>query len=82
MALAQIDAKRALSYLVSAYMGLIFVAVGTGHVQQAYQLLLTYAPAMALLVMALGMVIWNSITQDLRYLGACGRGDPSQVCAF
>lgn len=82
MALAQIDAKRALSYLVSAYMGLIFVAVGTGHVQQAYQLLLTYAPAMALLVMALGMVIWNSITQDLRSLGACGRGDPSQVCAF
>ncbi len=82
VALAQIDAKRALSYLASAYMGLIFVAVGTGHVQQAYQLLLTYAPAMALLVMALGMVIWNSITQDLRYLGGLWSRRPISGLCF
>ncbi|MGY3252637.1 NAD(P)H-quinone oxidoreductase subunit 5 [Thermostichus sp. MS-CIW-19] len=82
VALAQIDAKRALSYLVSAYMGLIFVAVGTGHTQQAYQLLLTYAPAMALLVMALGMVIWNSITQDLRYLGGLWSRRPISGLCF
>jgi NAD(P)H-quinone oxidoreductase subunit 5 len=82
VALAQIDAKRALSYLVSAYMGLIFVAVGTGHVQQAYLLLLTYAPAMALLVMALGMVIWNSITQDLRYLGGLWSRRPISGLCF
>jgi len=82
VALAQIDAKRALSYLVSAYMGLIFVAVGTGHVQQAYQLLLTYAPAMALLVMALGMVIWNSITQDLRSLGGLWSRRPISGLCF
>ena len=82
VALAQIDAKRALSYLVSAYMGLIFVAVGTGHPQQAYGLLLTYAPAMALLVMALGMVIWNSITQDLRYLGGLWSRRPISGLCF
>ncbi len=82
VALAQIDAKRALSYLVSAYMGLIFVAVGTGHTQQAYGLLLTYAPAMALLVMALGMVIWNSVTQDLRYLGGLWSRRPISGLCF
>ncbi|MGQ9836580.1 MAG: NAD(P)H-quinone oxidoreductase subunit F [Cyanobacteriota bacterium] len=81
VALAQIDAKRALSYLVSAYMGLIFVAVGTGHTQQAYGLLLTYASAMALLVMASGTVIWNSISQDLRYLsGLWSRRPVSGLC--
>ncbi len=82
VALAQIDAKRALSYLVSAYMGLVFVAVGTGHIQQAYELLLTYAPAMALLVMGLGMVIWNSITQDLRYLGGLWSRRPISGLCF
>ncbi|MCJ2542634.1 NAD(P)H-quinone oxidoreductase subunit F [Thermostichus vulcanus] len=82
VALAQIDAKRALSYLVSAYMGLIFVAVGTGHTQQAYGLLLTYAPAMALLVMAQGTVIWNSITQDLRYLGGLWSRRPVSGLCF
>lgn len=82
VALAQIDAKRALSYLVSAYMGLIFVAVGTGHPQQAYGLLLTYAPAMALLVMAPGTVIWNSITQDLRYLGGLWSRRPISGLCF
>jgi len=30
IAIAQIDAKRALSYSVSAYMGLVFIAVGSG----------------------------------------------------
>ncbi|MEN9201780.1 MAG: NAD(P)H-quinone oxidoreductase subunit F [Thermostichus sp. DG02_2_bins_29] len=82
VALAQIDAKRALSYLVSAYMGLVFVAVGTGHTQQAYALLLTYAAAMALLVMSIGTVIWNSITQDLRYLGGLWSRRPISGLCF
>ncbi|GAB4218295.1 MAG: NAD(P)H-quinone oxidoreductase subunit F [Synechococcales cyanobacterium] len=82
VALAQIDAKRALSYLVSAYMGLTFVAVGTGHTEQAYGLLLTYAPAMALLVMAPGTVIWNSITQDLRFFGGLWSRRPVSGLCF
>lgn len=82
VALAQIDAKRALSYLVSAYMGMIFVAVASGHTQQAYLLLLIYAPAMAVLVMASGTVIWNSISQDLRYLGGLWGRRPVSGLSF
>jgi NAD(P)H-quinone oxidoreductase subunit 5 len=69
IAIAQIDAKRALSYCVSAYMGLVFIAVGTQQTEAAFLLVLTHAVASALLVMGVGAVIWNSITQDLTQLG-------------
>lgn len=69
VAIAQIDIKRTLSYLVSAYMGLVFIAVGTGQTETALLLMLTYAVSMALLVMSVGAIIWNSITQDLTQLG-------------
>ena len=82
VALAQIDAKRALSYVVSAYMGIIFVAVAGGHTDQAYLLLLIYAPAMAVLVMAEGTVIWNSISQDLRHLGGLWSRRPVSGLSF
>lgn len=79
VAIAQIDIKRTLSYLVSAYLGLVFIAVGTGQIQTALLLMLTYAVAMGLLVMSTGTIIWNSITQDVTQLGglwakrpACG----------
>ncbi len=65
IAIAQIDVKRALSYSVSAYMGLVFIAVGAQQGEAALLLVLTYAVAMALLVMSIGSVIWNGITQDL-----------------
>lgn len=69
IAIAQIDIKRVLSYSVSAYMGLIFVAVGTGHIQEGLLLILTHGVAMALLVMCIGSVITNCITQDVTMLG-------------
>ncbi len=69
IAIAQIDAKRALSYSVSAYMGLIFIAVGTHQTDTALLLTLTHALAIALLVMSSGAVIWNNISQDLTQLG-------------
>ncbi|UBF27696.1 NAD(P)H-quinone oxidoreductase subunit F [Kovacikia minuta CCNUW1] len=69
IALAQIDIKRALSYLVSAYMGIVFVAVGTQQTEAALLIVLTHAVSMALLVMSTGAVVWNSITQDLTQLG-------------
>jgi NAD(P)H-quinone oxidoreductase subunit 5 len=69
VAIAQIDIKRTLSYLVSAYMGLVFIAVGTGQTETAILLMLTYAVAMALLVMSVGAIVWNSITQDVTQLG-------------
>jgi NAD(P)H-quinone oxidoreductase subunit 5 len=69
IAIAQIDIKRVLSYSVSTYMGLIFIAVGTNQIQVALILLLTYAVAMALLVMSTGGIILNNISQDLRQYG-------------
>ena len=69
IAIAQIDIKRALSYSVSAYMGLIFIAVGTQQITVAYLLMLAHALAMALLVMSTGSIVLNNITQDLTQLG-------------
>ncbi|MBW4422725.1 MAG: NAD(P)H-quinone oxidoreductase subunit F [Myxacorys californica WJT36-NPBG1] len=69
IAIAQIDVKRSLSYSVSAYMGLIFIAVGTGQTEAALLLILSHALAQALLVMSTGSIVLNSITQDLTQLG-------------
>jgi NAD(P)H-quinone oxidoreductase subunit 5 len=69
IAIAQIDVKRALSYTVSAFMGLVFIAVGTHQVEAAYLLLLSYSVAMGLLVMSVGNIIINCVTQDLTQLG-------------
>ena len=81
IAIAQIDVKRSLSYSVSAYMGLVFIAVGTGQVQAALTLLLTYAISMSLLVMTVGGIVWNNITQDLtQYGGLWSRRPVSAIC--
>ncbi len=69
IALAQIDIKRAFSYLVSAYMGVVFIAVATQQNEAALLIVLTHAMSIALLVMSAGAVVWNSITQDLTQLG-------------
>jgi len=69
IAIAQIDVKRSLSYTVSAYMGLMFIAVATNQEQTALVLLLTYAIAMSILVMAVGGIVWNNVTQDLSKYG-------------
>ncbi|MEL7077140.1 MAG: NAD(P)H-quinone oxidoreductase subunit F [Cyanobacteria bacterium J06643_13] len=69
IAIAQIDIKRSLSYSVSAYMGLVFIAVGTQQDAAALKLLFTYAIAMSLLVMSIGGVVLNNITQDLTQYG-------------
>jgi NAD(P)H-quinone oxidoreductase subunit 5 len=69
IAIAQIDIKRTLSYPTSAYMGLVFIAVGTGHVEAAMLLSLTHALGMALMVMSNSAIIWNSITQDVTQMG-------------
>jgi NAD(P)H-quinone oxidoreductase subunit 5 len=69
IAIAQIDIKRALSYLVSAYMGLVFIAVGTQQIEAAYLIVLTHAVAMAALIASCGSIILNCIAQDLTQLG-------------
>jgi NAD(P)H-quinone oxidoreductase subunit 5 len=82
IAIAQIDAKRALSYLVSAYMGLAFIAVGLHQTNTALLLMFTYAVAISLLVMGVGGVVWNSITQDLRAYGGLWSRRPVSGFAF
>jgi NAD(P)H-quinone oxidoreductase subunit 5 len=81
IAIAQIDIKRSLSYSVSAYMGLVFIAVGTQQDITALKLLFTYEIAMSLLVMSIGGVVLNTITQDLtQYGGLWSRRPISGIC--
>lgn len=82
ISIAQIDVKRCLSYSVSAYMGLVFIAVGTQQDEAALLLVLTHAIAAALLVMSTGAVVWNSITQDVRQLGGLWSRRPISGLAF
>ncbi|MEM9534030.1 MAG: NAD(P)H-quinone oxidoreductase subunit F [Cyanobacteria bacterium P01_E01_bin.45] len=69
ISMSQVDIKRSLSYTVSVYMGLIFIAVGTHQLEAALLLILSHALAQGLIVMGTGSVILNTITQDLRQMG-------------
>ncbi|WP_138502625.1 NAD(P)H-quinone oxidoreductase subunit F [Nostoc sp. PA-18-2419] len=82
IAIAQIDLKRCQSYSVSAYMGLVFIAVGVQQDEAALLLVLSNAIAAALLVMSTGGIIWNSITQDVTQLGGLWRRRPISALAF
>lgn len=82
IAIAQIDIKRSLSYLVSAYMGLAFIAIGLHQIDTALMLMFTFAVAIALLVMSIGGVIWNSTTQDLRLYGGLWSRRPVSGLSF
>jgi len=82
ISIAQIDIKRALSYLVSAYMGLTFIAVGVGQVDAALLIVLTHALAMGALVMSSGSIVLNNITQDLTQLGGLWNKRPVTGLAF
>lgn len=82
IAIAQVDVKRALSYSVSAYMGLVFIAVGTQQLEAARLLLLTHAIAEALLVMSVGGIILNNITQDLTQMGGLWSRRPISALTF
>ncbi|AFY57708.1 NAD(P)H dehydrogenase, subunit NdhF3 family [Rivularia sp. PCC 7116] len=82
IAIAQIDIKRCLSYSVSTYMGLVFIAVGTQQDEAALLLVLTHACAAALLVMSTGTIVWNSITQDITQLGGLWSRRPISGMAY
>jgi NAD(P)H-quinone oxidoreductase subunit 5 len=82
IALAQVDVKRALSFLVSSWLGLLFVAVGLGGFAVAEHLLLVYPLPMALLLMATGTVVISNVTQDLTQLGGLWGKRPLVALAF
>ena len=69
VALAQIDFKRTFSYSTSAYIGLVFIAVGTEWPGVAFMLLFTHAVARALIFMSIGAIVFSTNNQDLTELG-------------
>jgi NAD(P)H-quinone oxidoreductase subunit 5 len=82
IALAQVDVKRALSFLASSWLGLLFVAVGLGGFAVADHLLLVYPLPMALLFMATGTVVISNVTQNLTQLGGLWSRRPLMGLAF
>ena len=82
VAIAQIDFKRTLSYSTSAYLGLVFIAVGTEWPGVALMLLLTHALAKALMFMSVGGVVSVTNCQDLTELGGIGSRMPATAFAF
>jgi NAD(P)H-quinone oxidoreductase subunit 5 len=82
ISIAQIDIKRSLSYLTSAFMGLIFVSVGVNDIHSAYTLILSHALAIALLLMSIGSIISNTVTQDLSLIGGLWKRRPISALCF
>ncbi|MFM7312796.1 MAG: NAD(P)H-quinone oxidoreductase subunit F [Cyanobium sp.] len=82
IALAQVDVKRALSFLVTSWMGLLFVAVGLGGIPVADHLMLVYPLPMALMLMAVGAIVLTNISQDLTQLGGLWSRRPLMGLAF
>lgn len=80
--LAQIDIKRALAHSTSAYMGLVFLAVGMEQGGVALMLLFTHAIAKALLFMSAGSIIFTTSTQDLTEMGGLWSRMPATTTAY
>ena len=82
MAIAQIDIKRALSHSTSAYMGLVFIAVGLRQVDIAFLLLFSHAIAKALLFMSAGSVILSTNCQNVSEMGGLWSRMPATSLSF
>ncbi len=82
VSIAQIDIKRSLSHSTSAYMGLVFLAVGLQQGGVALMLLFTHAIAKALLFMSAGSIIYTTSTQDLTEMGGLWSRMPATTTAF
>lgn len=82
VAMAQIDIKRALSHSTSAYLGLVFIAVGTQWTGFALMLLFAHAIAKALLFMSVGSIVLTTNGQNLTEMGGLGPKMPATTTAF
>ncbi|ASC70701.1 NADH dehydrogenase subunit 5 [Halomicronema hongdechloris C2206] len=82
VALAQVDLKRTLSYSTSAYLGLVFIAVGTEWPGVALMILLTHAVAKALIFMSVGAIILTTNNQNITELGGLTRKMPATTLAY
>lgn len=82
VAIAQIDLKRALSHSTSAYLGLVFVAVGLGRLDIALLLLLIHAIAKTLLFMSVGSIILTTNDQNITQMGGLWSKMPVTTISF
>lgn len=82
VAMAQIDIKRALSHSTSAYLGLVFIAVGTQWTNFALIVLFAHAIAKALMFMSVGSIILTTSTQDVTEMGGLWARMPATTTAF
>lgn len=82
VAMAQIDIKRALSHSTSAYLGVVFIAVGTQWTGFALMLLFAHAIAKALLFMSVGSIVVTTNNQNLLEMGGLGPKMPATTTAF
>ena len=82
VSLAQIDFKRTFSYSTSAYLGLVFIALGTQWPGVAFMLLFTHAVAKALIFMSIGAVVYSTNNQDLTELGGIWSRMPATTIAY
>jgi NAD(P)H-quinone oxidoreductase subunit 5 len=82
VAIAQIDIKRALCHSTSAYLGLVFLAVGTQQDEVALMFLLTHGVAKALLFMSIGSIILTTSTQDVTEMGGLAPRMPATTLSF
>lgn len=82
VAIAQVDIKRTLSHSTSAYLGLVFLAVGMQQDDLALLFLLVHGLAKALLFMGVGSIILTTSTQDLTEMGGLASRMPATTTAF
>lgn len=82
VSLAQIDIKRAMSHSTSAYLGLVFIAVGMQWTDFALFLLFAHAIAKALIFMSVGSIILTTSSQDVTELGGLARKMPMTTLAY
>jgi NAD(P)H-quinone oxidoreductase subunit 5 len=82
VAIAQIDIKRSLSHTTSAWLGLVFIAIGVQRPDVAAALLVAHAVAKALLFMSIGSVILTTSNQNLTEMGGLWSRMPATTSAF
>jgi NAD(P)H-quinone oxidoreductase subunit 5 len=82
VAIAQIDIKRALSHSTSAYLGLVFIAIGMQWTNVAFLILFTHAIAKALIFMSVGGLIITTNSQDLTEYGGLWSRMPATTTSY
>jgi NAD(P)H-quinone oxidoreductase subunit 5 len=82
VSIAQIDVKRALAHSTSAYLGLVFMAVGMQWTSFALMVLFAHGVAKALLFMGSSAVSLTTNCQDLTELGGLGKKMPVTTISF